>query len=322
MAILSLVSHDVSHADFIWRNGEILPWNEALVHVRSVGHASVSSVFEGIKAYWNAQRQQLYVFRLREHMQRMLDSIRIARLQTNVSLEELITGTADILRANQARRDTYIRPWNFIQGIVYEQIAPADAPTEMIIDVWPFQSSMLSERGCRVCVSSWTRISDNVSPPRVKAFSNYHNSRLAAMEAKRNGYDWPLILNEHQKVTEGPGACVALVRNGVVITPGVTSGIMESLTRDTILQLLRQELGIPVIERDVDRTELYVADELFFMGTGWEVLPILEVDGLPVKDARMGPIAKAIDSAYHDIVRGFNERFRGWLTPVWPDMKA
>jgi branched-chain amino acid aminotransferase len=318
MATLSLVSKDVSHAEFIWRNGKILPWNEALVHVRSVGHASVSAVFEGIKAYWSSAEAQLYVFRLREHMQRMLDSIKITRLKTDFSLEDLVTGVLDILRANQARRDTYIRPWNFIQGTVYEQIAPADSPTEMIIDIWPFQSSMLTERGCRVCVSTWTRISDNVSPPRVKAFSNYHNSRFAAMEAKRNNYDWPLILNEHQKVTEGPGACVALVRNGTVITPGVSSGIMESITRDTILHLLRNELKVPVIERDVDRTELYVCDELFFMGTGWEVLPILEVDGLTVRDGKMGPITKAIDRAYHEVVRGQTDRYKDWLTPVWP----
>ncbi|RLC22564.1 MAG: branched-chain amino acid aminotransferase [Deltaproteobacteria bacterium] len=317
MKTASLVSKDVEHADSIWHNGIISPWTDATVPVRSVGHASVASVFEGIKAYWNTENQQLYVFRLKEHMQRFLDSIKIVRLGNRYTLANLIQATIDVLKANKLKEDTYIRPWNFLSGIIYEQIAPADSPTDVIIDTWPFNSMMGKERGCRVCVSSWTRISDNVLPPRVKTFSNYHNSRLASIEATANGYDWPLILNEHQKVTEGPGACVGLIRNGVMITPDIPSGIMESITRDTILHTIAKDLGIPVIERAVDRTELYIADEIFFMGTGWEVLPILEVDGLPINKGEMGPITKAIDHAYHDIVRGINQKYSQWLTPVW-----
>jgi branched-chain amino acid aminotransferase len=229
----------------------------------------------------------------------------------------LVSGTLDILRANQMRQDTYVRPWAFIEGIVYEQIAPAGAPTEMVIDSWPFHSVMLTERGCRVCISSWTRISDNVMPPRVKAFSNYHNSRLGAIEATQNGYDWPLFLNDRGKVTEGPGACVAMVRNGIVITPSISSGLLESITRATILQLLCERIGAPIVERAVERTELYIADELFFMGTGWEVLPILEVDGLPVGNGKMGPLTKGIDRAYHDVVRGIDRSYEEWRTPVW-----
>ena len=312
----SLVSEDAGHPEFLWRNGEIVPWADAVVPVRSVGHASVSSIFEGIKAYWNDEKEQLFVFRLEEHMQRFLDSTRISRLETPYSLEDLVQGAIDILKANNLREDTYIRPWNFIAGIVYEQIAPAGSPTETVIDTWPFKSMMRNERGCRVCISSWTRISDNVSPPRVKAFSNYHNSRLASIEATANGYDWPIILNEHQKVTEGPGACIGLVRDGVLITPDVSSGIMESITRDTILHLMQEELNIPVNERAVDRTELYVADEIFYMGTGWEVLPILEVDGLSVRDGKMGPITKSIDRLYHNVVRGMIDKYMQWHTVV------
>lgn len=317
MAVTSLVSKDAEHAEYIWRTGEIVPWAQALVHVRSAGHATVSAVFEGIKAYWNAGHGQLYVFRLREHMQRLLDSLKIVRLGNRFQLDELVSGTLDILRANQMRQDVYVRPWAFIEGIVYEQIAPADAPTEIVIDTWPFRSAMLTERGCRVCISSWTRISDNVMPPRVKAFANYHNSRLGAIEAAQNGYDWPLFLNDRGKVTEGPGACVAMVRHGAVVTPDVSSGLLESITRATVLQLLRERLGLPVVEREVERTELYLADELFYMGTGWEVLPILEVDGLPVGNGKMGPVTKAIDRAYHDLVRGIDGSHDEWRTPVW-----
>jgi len=317
MVLSSLACEQAPDAAFLWRNGEIIPWGEALVHVRAVGHASVSAVFEGIKAYWNSDDGQLYVFRLREHLKRLVDSLKIARLSTCFSVDDLVQATLELLRANQARQDTYIRPWSFIKGIVYEQIAPAGAPTETVIETWPFRSQMLQERGCRVCVTSWTRIGDNVMPPRVKAFSNYHNSRLAAMEAVASGYDWPVFLNDQYKVAEGPGACVALVRNGAVITPEISSGLLESITRDTLLSLLRDRLGLPVFEREVERTELYLADELFFMGTGWEVLPILNVDGLPVGSGTMGPITQDLDRAYHDLVRGMDGSYPKWRTPVW-----
>jgi branched-chain amino acid aminotransferase len=166
-------------------------------------------------------------------------------------------------------------------------------------------------------VSSWRRIEDDVLPPRVKAFSNYHNSRLAAIEATANGYDRTLLLNGRGKVTEGPGSCVALVRHGAVITPSLTSGVLESITRASLLRLLPEALDIPMLEREVDRTELYVADELFYMGTGWEVLPIYEVDRIRVGEGRMGPVTAAIDRAYHDVVYGIDRRYREWLTPVW-----
>ena len=139
------------------------------------------------------------------------------------------------------------------------------------------------------------------------------------MEAAANGYDWPLILNDRHKVTEGRGACVALVRNGTVFAPAVSSGIMESITRDTILHLLRDQLGIELVEREIDRTELYVADEIFFMGTGWEILPILEADGISVGEGKMGSVTKIIDRAYHDLVRGSDKKFGQWLTPVWTE---
>jgi branched-chain amino acid aminotransferase len=313
----SLVGKEDGRAQYIWRNGDIVPWEEATIHVRSVGHASVSSVFEGVKAYWNDHDKQLYVFRLREHVRRLLESLKIVRLKTDLSLADLVQGVIDILRANEVRTDTYVRPWTFIRGIVYEQIAPANVPTETIIDTWPFSTTMLTERGCNVCVSSWTRITDNVMPPRVKAFSNYHNSRMAAMEATQNGYDWPLILNERSKLTEGPGACVAIVRDGKVVTPAISSGLMESITRATAIQLFQEALHTPVSEREIDRTELYICDEAFFVGTGWEVLPILSVDGLPVGDGKMGSITKNLDQVYHDIVRGIDSQHAEWRTPVW-----
>jgi branched-chain amino acid aminotransferase len=305
-------------ASSIWRNGEIFPWEDALIHINSVGHASVAGIFEGIKAYWNEGEKQLYVFRLHEHMTRFLDSIKMVRYGFDYSLQDLNTAVLDLLKANEYRTDVYVRPYVFQKGIVRELLqAQPGKPTELVIDSWPFRSYIDMDKALHVCVSSWTRISDNVLPPRLKCFSNYHNGRLAAMEATVSGYDWAVLLDGRGKVTEGPGACLALVRNGQVVLPTVTNGILESITRDTTLVLLKDVLKIPFIEREVDRTELYLADELFFLGTGWEIMPAVSVDRLDVGDGKIGPITKAIADIYKKIARAEDSRFPQWRTPVW-----
>jgi branched-chain amino acid aminotransferase len=313
---MAIYSEEV--ASFIWRNGRILPWGEALIHVNAVGHASVSGVFEGIKAYWNPQAGQLYVFRLREHLERFLASIRLVRYGFAYTRPELEKAVLELLRANEYRRSVYIRPYVFLQGVVRELLQPEPGkPTELVIDSWPFDSYRDMDKALHVCVSSWTRISDNVLPPRLKCFSNYHNGRLAALEATVNGYDWPVLLDDRGKVTEGPGACLLLVRGGRVIAPPVTSGILESITRDTVLTLLSETLGIPFQEREVDRTELYAAEEVFFVGTGWEIMPVASVDRLPVGDGRTGRVARAVADAYRLAVTGEDPRHPEWRTPVW-----
>src|SRR5262249_31335833 len=167
----------------------------------------------------------------------------------------------------------------------------------------------------RACVSTWTRLSDTAMPPRIKCVSNYQNSRMALREAKRNGYDSPILLNERGKVAEGPASCVFIVRDRVAITPAITSGILESITRRTILGLCRDELAIETAERDVDRSELYLADEIFFCGTGAEVQAVSEVDGYPVGDGAIGPATSRIERAFHDLVRG-RSRHAEHRTPI------
>jgi branched-chain amino acid aminotransferase len=301
---------------YLWRNGELVPWQEATIHINAVGHASVAAVFEGIKAYWSEPRGELLVFRLREHMQRFIDSVRTVRLNFAYDCTALETAVLELLRANGTRQDVYLRPWCFAKGIVRQLLVPENAATEVVIDSWPFQSVLGETRGCRACVSSWTRIDDRTMPPRVKAFSNYHNSRFASMEASRNGYDSPILLDARGKVSEGPASCIAMVRKGRLVTPPVTSSILESVTRDTMLTLAAEELGVQVAEREIDRSELSVAEELFFMGTGWEILPILEVDGLAIGRGEMGPVTRQLDRLYTDLVRGRSPDTRGWLTPV------
>lgn len=310
--------YDEEIATYLWRNGEIIPWEEATIHVNSVGHASVAGIFEGIKAYWNEADKQLYVFRLNDHLKRFLASIKMVRYGFKYTLAELIQFVLDTLRANEYRRDVYIRPYIFQKGIVRELLqAVPGKETELIIDSWPFTSYRDPDHAIDVCVSSWTRIADNVLPARLKCFSNYHNGRLAAMEANVSGYDWPILLDGQGKVTEGPGACLAIVRNGTVITPPITSSILESVTRETVGRIVTEVLDIPFEERVIDRTELYICDELFFIGTGWEIMPVASVDRLPVGDGKPGPIGRAIRKAYGEIVRGIDTRHPEWRTPVW-----
>jgi len=310
--------YDEELASFIWRNGDIIPWKDAMIHVNAVGHASVAGIFEGIKAYWSENDKQLYVFRLQDHMLRFVNSIKMVRYGFDYDLDDLNNAVFDLLRANDYRRNVYIRPYTFQKDMVRELLqAQPGKPTELVIDCWPFESYVEMNKPLHVCVSSWTRISDNVLPPRLKSFSNYHNGRLAAMEATVNGYDWSVILDARGKVTEGPGACLALVREGKVIFPPITSGILESITRDTVLHLLNDILDIPCVERDVDRTELYIADELFFLGTGWEIMPVASVDRLPVGEGKIGEITRAVAESYKRIVTGRDSRFSQWRTPVW-----
>lgn len=301
---------------YLWRSGEIVPWDSATIHVSSIGHASVSSVFEGIKAYWNAEEEELFVFRLAEHIDRFLDSIKLVRLRNRLSGDEIVQAVLDLLRANETRADVYIRPWVYATGLVREMMMPPDNDAELVIDTWWFNSRMLTERSCRALITSWARIDESCMPPRIKAFSNYHNGRMGIIEARTRGADWPIFLNRNYKVTEGPASCVGMIKRDQFITPPLTSGILDSITRRTFLDLIPEALGIPVVERDIDRTELYLADELFFLGTGWEVLPIVEVDGMPIGSGAMGDYTRELDRAYHDVVRGTTDRHPEWRSAV------
>lgn len=321
-ALAALADPDTGHPDWIWRNGRLEPWAQATVHVNAVGHASVAAIFEGIKAYRAADGRRLLVFRLDEHLRRLRASARLCRLRLPFGPDQLRAAVLSLLAANGYQDDTYLRPWAFPAGLIREAMVPADVTCDVVVDSWPFRSQLIKARGCRAAVSSWTRISEASMPPRAKAFANYHNGRLAVIEARANGHDWPILLNDQGKVSEGPGACLALVRDGVVITPALTSGLLESITRDSALTLLR-EGGLPVQERPVDRSELYLADELFFLGTAWEILPVAAVDSQQVGDGELGPVTRRLQREYGDLVRGGSGRHSEWLTEVaLPDADA
>jgi branched-chain amino acid aminotransferase len=301
---------------YLWRSGEIVPTEEATIHVRSVGHASVSSVFEGINAYRSATDGTLNIFRLGDHLQRLVDSTRLARLDPTFSLDELVRATVALLQRNKTSADTHIRPWTFAAGNPIEQMVQADVPTETIIDSWPFSSGLETGREKTAAITSWRRVSAGSMPPRVKAFANYHNGRLGNIDAQSRGADWPIFLNEHDQVTESSGATIALVKDGIFYTPAMSSGILQGVTRETVLEILRDDLGISAVETSLDRTDLALADEVMFLGTSAEILPIVAVDGRTVGAGTAGPVTTRLREEYTAVLRGRRPARMGWLTPV------
>ncbi len=308
-----------SQPPYLWLNGKIVPWESATIHlVDARSLLTVSSVYEGIRGYWNPDQEQLYVFRLPEHMRRFGDSMKVMRMQPAFDTEALVQGVVELLKRNAPRGDVYIRPVGSFAPEAGNVTGEVD-PTQLEILIYANEraSSLSQDRRMNVAVSSWTRISDNSMPPRVKSNANYLSSRLVASQAHADGYDGAIILNSDGTVAEGPWACVFIVRDGVVITPSVTSNILESITRRTIIQLAQEAVGACVEQRAVARTELYVADEMFFCGTGAEVTPIVSVDRFKVGSGEVGPITRRLRGLYFDIVRGMEPDYKAWLTPVF-----
>lgn len=300
----------------VWIDGETIPWDAATVHVTKLGWSTMGAVFEGISAYWNAEKQQLYGLQFAEHYARFLNSMKLMRMEQKFTVADLVDASIDLLRANDVREDVRVRPLAYhADGTWFGGLL--DSATSVVISIAPFTSSLGAEPKLRACVSSWDRISDNQMSPRVKCISNYQNSRMALIEATMRGYDQPILLNTLGKVTEGPASCLFIVRNGVAITPSLTSGILESITRQSIMQFCHDVLEIPTMEREIDRTELYIADEVFFCGTGAEVRSVVSVDDYVVGSGEIGPITAAIESYYHDIVRGRETRYDQWRVPVY-----
>jgi len=304
--------------DYAWMNGEVIPWEKATVHVRTDAFMYGANVFEGVRAYTDPDKRQLYIFRNREHMDRLFGiSMKILRMRARWTDQDITRGMVDLLRANNFHEDVHLRPTVYFGAGEAYSFDPAKIEVGCVITAVerPAKSTLWS--GIHARVSSWRRLSDDVMSPRVKAGANYLNSRYAMMDARIDGYDVAILLNQQGKVAEGPSACLMMVRNGKVITPPVTAGILESITRFTLIELFQKEMGVEVVEREIDRTELYVADEVFFCGTAAEVQPIVTVDRYPVGNGQPGPVAKGMQEIYFSIARGQNPKYAQWLTPVY-----
>ena len=308
------MKYDVEHRR-IWFKGQIIDVNDAKVNALAPTAQFGLNVFEGIPCYWNEEKEQLYAFRLDDHYNRLMKSAKLLQIDCPYSKEELKKAFIDVIKANEYDENLSVRQTLFVDGF---GSWGSDGPVEMFIAPIPRgkTSAEYNKKGLNVCVTSWRRISDETLSPRIKCGANYINSRVGQREALRNGYDTCLFLNEAGKVAEGPGSCFFMVKNGILITPQLTDSVLESITRDTIIRIAK-DMNIEVIERTIDRTELYTCDEAFLCGSAMEITPIIAVDKYKIaENDEIGKITSIIHMRYLEIVSGKKEDFITWLTVI------
>ena len=301
--------------EYVYLNGEYIEADKAVIPVRTHAFLYGTSVFEGIRAYYNKKERQLYAFRMREHFDRLLASAKVMWMNSPYNIEEYIKITKNLLKKNKYKTDAYIRPTLYKSSI---KVGPTltDNEDSVLIFSTPFGDYFDSKRGLKLCVSSWRRTSDNAIPPRAKVSGAYANSALIKTDAHESGFDDAVVLSENGQVTEGSAMNIFIVKDGTLITTGVTDDILVGVTRNTVIELA-DELGFNVVERAIDRTELYNADEVFCCGTGAQIVPVESIDNRVIGDGNTGEITKLISSLYNDVVRGNVEKFKDWCTPIY-----
>jgi len=301
-------------AKFVWFNGEIVPWEKATVHVLTHALQYGTGVFEGIRAY--AVKNEVHVFRLREHIKRMIDSAKIYDFDLRYNAEELCNAVVELIRRNDFHSSLYIRPIAF-KGVGGISLDARAIPMSVSIIAFPFEKYFAgSKPGLDICVSSWRRVGDHAVPAIAKACGHYITAALARMEAAQFGFDEALFLDGSGNVSEGTGENVFIVKDGVVSTPPLSSNILKGITRDTITNLIR-DLSIRFVERNIVRGELYTCDEAFFVGSAAEVSPILSIDRRPVGTGKPGAVTIQLRDEYERLVKGANPKYLEYLTPVY-----
>lgn len=300
-------------AEFIWFDGKFVKWEEATIPVMSHVLHYGTSVFEGIRAYF--AKNNLYIFRLKDHMERLHRSARVYSFAVNYSAKELCDATIDLLRRISIKESCYIRPLTFVGMHGIDLNITRDSPTHTVIITFPF-AKYFKEEGIKACVSSWRRIHDTSTPPMAKAAGNYLNSILATQESRNNGYNESILLDTEGNVSEAAGENIFIVRNKKIYTPFTAFSVLEGITRDSAMTIARN-MGYELAERPIVRTELYMADEVFLTGTAAEIIAVTNIDGLQVGDGREGPVTRSIREMYTKIVSAEIKEYLGWLTPVW-----
>jgi branched-chain amino acid aminotransferase len=304
----------VEQAELIWHNGELVPWEDAKVHVLTHGLHYGTGVFEGIRAYETPRGTA--IFRHQEHLERLFKSAELYYMPIPYTLEELRRATHELIAANELR-ECYIRPIAF-RGYGQMGLFPLEAPVDVAIAVWPWGAYLGEEGkrdGIRAKVSSWRRIPHDALIPHAKASGQYLNSVLAKIEASKAGYQEAILLNHQGSVCEGSGENIYTVRDGKIATPGDTAAILDGITRRSIIDIAT-DLGVEIVERDVARAELYLADEVFLTGTAAEVVPVREIDDHPIGRGEPGPITRELQRVYDDAIHGRDTRYAGWLDVV------
>lgn len=302
---------------YAYFQGRIVPIEEAKVSVMTHALNYGTGAFGGMRAYWNDDEQQLFLFRPLDHFKRVLNSAKLLMMDLPHTPESMLTILIELLRTENFRGvDVYIRPLVYKSSTVIG-VRLHDLECDFTMFAQPFGSYIPNEEGSRVTFSAWRRIDDNMIPARGKITGAYANSAFIKTDAALSGFDEALVLDHNGHISEGSAENFFMVRDGVVITPPVTTNILEGITRRTVMHLLQHELGLPVEVRDIDRTEVFVADEAFFCGTGVQIVAITEVDHRPIGTGKMGPVVRQLRQLYFDIVRGKVARYRNWNVPVY-----
>lgn len=304
----------IKEVDYIWLNGRFVRWSEAKVHVLTHALHYGSGVFEGIRAYRNSKGT--FVFRLKDHLIRLFESAKIYFMEIPFSLEELSQATKELIKMN-GLETCYIRPIAY-RGYGEMGLNPLKNPVEVAIAVWPWGAYLGEEgieNGITAKISSFRRIDVNILPPAAKATGQYINSILAKIEAIKEGYDEAILLDQRGFVSEGSGENIFVVKNGVIYTPPSHAGILKGITRDTVMRLARKT-GFAVIEQDLIRTDLYLADEVFLTGTAAEIVPVREIDGRVIGEGKPGPIVRSLQKSFKELLEGKYEEFEEWLEYV------
>jgi branched-chain amino acid aminotransferase len=301
---------------FAFFDGRFVPIEEAKISIMTHALNYGTGCFEGIRAYWNEEDQQLYVFRMREHYERLHRSCCILRIHLPYTVDELGEMTVELLRKEEYRQDAYVRPLAYKSE---ERIGVRlhDLSDGFALFAVPFGRYIDNEEGAHVCVSSWRRVDDNAAPARAKITGAYINSAFAKTDAMLSGYDEALVLTATGHISEGSAENFFMVRNGNLITPPVTSNILEGITRATIMELAREEMGLRTIERNIDRSEIYICDEAFLVGTGVQIAAITRIEHRPIDSGTIGPIVTRLRELYFDVVRGKMDKYMHWCTPVY-----
>lgn len=307
---------EIAEEGWAYLDGGFVPLAGAKVSIATHALQYGTAVFEGIRGYWSPADEQLYLFRLRDHYERMARSVRFLRIRLPGTPEELSDLTVELLRRNGRRSDVYVRPFAY-KAARSIKVALQDLRDGFAMYSFPI-GAYLPIDGAVAATSSWTRVSDAAIPARGKISGSYVNTALAVDEANDRDADEAIFLTASGHVSEGGSSNLFMLREGVLVTPPVTADILEGITRETVMTLAREELGLTVVERDIDRTELYIAEEVFFTGTGAQVAPCVRIDGRAVGTGEIGPVATQLAASYFAIARGEDRRHAEWRTPVFP----
>ena len=299
-----------------WFEGKFVPLSEAKIPVMTHGFLYGTATFEGIRAYWNEEQEQLYALKMLDHYRRMARSAKVLLMKLPMPPEELVALTVDLLRRNGFRQDSYIRPTLYKSSEVIG-VRLHNLEHQLLIFSVPFGEYIAIDRGITAQVVSWRRNSDQALPARAKIVGGYANSAFSKTEAVLNGYDEAIVLTMDGHVSEGSAENLFIARDGKLITPPVTDDILEGITRTALIQLAREEMGIETMVRTIDRSELYGCDEVFLCGTGAQISPVVEIDHRSVGEGEVGPITRQLAALYFDAVRGKLPAYSDWLTPIY-----